>query len=256
MRNGRAAADDQLRDARPGVRPGLRPERGPREAGRPRAEQQLRLRRAEHLADRQPVRGLSPTCQRGASVRNDAASPSPGESDSASLEDQRATREYCLAAFAAVVSLCVWLGLVLLLSPRLLVAVLVASCTVLPCASTCRSARPHLPGEAAVHHPPRPAGPTAPRTCASRPPTACTLRGCYLTATARPRRGVILFGLEFGSNRWSCRAVLRAPARRRATTSSPSSRATRARATRTRLRAAAVGDRHARSPTSGRRSRT
>ena len=46
----RAAADDQLRDARPGVRPGLRPQRGPREARRPRAEQQLRLRRAEHLA--------------------------------------------------------------------------------------------------------------------------------------------------------------------------------------------------------------
>lgn len=32
-----------------------------------------------------------------------------------------------------------------------------------------------------------------------------TLRGCYLK-TARPRQGVILFGLEFGSNRWSCAA--------------------------------------------------
>jgi alpha-beta hydrolase superfamily lysophospholipase len=30
-----------------------------------------------------------------------------------------------------------------------------------------------------------------------------TLAGCYLKADA-PRRGVILFGLEFGSNRWSC----------------------------------------------------
>jgi alpha-beta hydrolase superfamily lysophospholipase len=30
-----------------------------------------------------------------------------------------------------------------------------------------------------------------------------TLAGCYLKA-AGPRRGVILFGLEFGSNRWSC----------------------------------------------------
>lgn len=30
-----------------------------------------------------------------------------------------------------------------------------------------------------------------------------TLCGCYLKAAA-PRRGVILFGLEFGSNRWSC----------------------------------------------------
>jgi pimeloyl-ACP methyl ester carboxylesterase len=31
------------------------------------------------------------------------------------------------------------------------------------------------------------------------------LAGCYC-ATRQPRRGVILFGLEFGSNRWSCRA--------------------------------------------------
>ena len=30
------------------------------------------------------------------------------------------------------------------------------------------------------------------------------LRGCYLTAR-KPRRGVLLFGLEFGANRWSCR---------------------------------------------------
>jgi fermentation-respiration switch protein FrsA (DUF1100 family) len=32
-----------------------------------------------------------------------------------------------------------------------------------------------------------------------------TLRGCYFRAV-RPRRGVILFGLEFGSDRWACRA--------------------------------------------------
>ena len=32
-----------------------------------------------------------------------------------------------------------------------------------------------------------------------------TLRGCYL-ATQLPRKGVILFGLEFGSNRWSCQS--------------------------------------------------
>jgi fermentation-respiration switch protein FrsA (DUF1100 family) len=34
-----------------------------------------------------------------------------------------------------------------------------------------------------------------------------TLRGCYLRGTVtpdRPRAGVILFGLEFGSNRWAC----------------------------------------------------
>src|SRR3954471_580582 len=30
-----------------------------------------------------------------------------------------------------------------------------------------------------------------------------TLRGCYFKAKGR-RRGVILFGVEFGSNRWSC----------------------------------------------------
>ena len=34
-----------------------------------------------------------------------------------------------------------------------------------------------------------------------------TLRGCYLRSP-RPRRGVVLFGLEFGSNRWSCRAYV------------------------------------------------
>jgi len=31
-----------------------------------------------------------------------------------------------------------------------------------------------------------------------------TLRGCYLKTTAPERKGVILFGLEFGSNRWAC----------------------------------------------------
>lgn len=31
-----------------------------------------------------------------------------------------------------------------------------------------------------------------------------SLRGCYLPAHG-PRKGVILFGLEFGTNRWSCR---------------------------------------------------
>jgi pimeloyl-ACP methyl ester carboxylesterase len=34
-------------------------------------------------------------------------------------------------------------------------------------------------------------------------PDGLTLRGCYLKAQ-QPRRGVILFGLEFGSNRWAC----------------------------------------------------
>jgi uncharacterized protein len=32
-----------------------------------------------------------------------------------------------------------------------------------------------------------------------------TLRACYLKTTAPARKGVILFGLEFGSNRWACR---------------------------------------------------
>jgi len=30
-----------------------------------------------------------------------------------------------------------------------------------------------------------------------------TLQGCYLKTT-KPRKGVVLFGLEFGSNRWAC----------------------------------------------------
>jgi uncharacterized protein len=35
-------------------------------------------------------------------------------------------------------------------------------------------------------------------------PEGLTLRGCYLRTTAPNRLGVILFGLEFGSNRWAC----------------------------------------------------
>lgn len=31
----------------------------------------------------------------------------------------------------------------------------------------------------------------------------CTLRGCYIRTPAETRKGVILFGLEFGSDRWS-----------------------------------------------------
>jgi uncharacterized protein len=34
-------------------------------------------------------------------------------------------------------------------------------------------------------------------------PDELKLQGCYLH-TSRPRKGVLLFGLEFGSNRWSC----------------------------------------------------
>jgi uncharacterized protein len=36
-------------------------------------------------------------------------------------------------------------------------------------------------------------------------PDGFTLRGCYLKTPAPFRRGVVLFGLEFGSNRWACR---------------------------------------------------
>jgi len=32
-----------------------------------------------------------------------------------------------------------------------------------------------------------------------------TLRGCYLKSQAEQRKGVILFGLEYGSDRWACR---------------------------------------------------
>lgn len=35
-------------------------------------------------------------------------------------------------------------------------------------------------------------------------PDGLLLRACYLHTTAEERAGVILFGLEFGSNRWSC----------------------------------------------------
>lgn len=39
---------------------------------------------------------------------------------------------------------------------------------------------------------------------ALRTPDGLTLRGCYLKTPA-DRKGVILFGLEFGSDRWACR---------------------------------------------------
>ena len=35
-------------------------------------------------------------------------------------------------------------------------------------------------------------------------PDGLTLRGCYLRATTAGRKGVVLFGLEYGSNRWAC----------------------------------------------------
>jgi pimeloyl-ACP methyl ester carboxylesterase len=35
-------------------------------------------------------------------------------------------------------------------------------------------------------------------------PDGLSLCGCYLRTTAPRRRGVILFGLEYGSNRWAC----------------------------------------------------
>jgi len=37
-----------------------------------------------------------------------------------------------------------------------------------------------------------------------------SLRGCYLRTQASYRRGVILFGLEYGSNRWACRQYCQA----------------------------------------------
>jgi pimeloyl-ACP methyl ester carboxylesterase len=52
-----------------------------------------------------------------------------------------------------------------------------------------------------------PRGQPSPEAESVRFPTSegLMLSGCYLR-TARPRRGVILFGLEFGSDCWSCRA--------------------------------------------------
>jgi pimeloyl-ACP methyl ester carboxylesterase len=54
-----------------------------------------------------------------------------------------------------------------------------------------------------------PRGQPAPGAEGVRFPTSdgLTLCGCYLK-TPHARRGVVLFGLEFGSNRWSCRAYV------------------------------------------------
>ena len=78
-----------------------------------------------------------------------------------------------------------------------------------------------------------PAGEARPTPKTSRSPTddGLTLRGCYLKTPAPQRKGVILFGLEFGSNRWACRPYCEKLVAA-GTTSSRSSRATRATATR------------------------
>jgi pimeloyl-ACP methyl ester carboxylesterase len=51
-----------------------------------------------------------------------------------------------------------------------------------------------------------PRGQAVPSAEEVRFPTAngLTLQGCYLKTPAGQRQGVILFGLEFGSNRWAC----------------------------------------------------
>ena len=52
----RPSADDQLRNARPRLRPRLHPQQAARGPLPLRPDQQLRLRRPEHLADRRPLR--------------------------------------------------------------------------------------------------------------------------------------------------------------------------------------------------------
>src|SRR5262249_30738835 len=51
-----------------------------------------------------------------------------------------------------------------------------------------------------------PRGQTVPGAEEVRFPTTddLTLQGCYLKTSAPARQGVILFGLEFGSDRWAC----------------------------------------------------
>ncbi len=51
---------------------------------------------------------------------------------------------------------------------------------------------------------PRGEKPSNAEDVAVRTDDARTLRGCYLKTSATERKGVILFGLEFGSNRWAC----------------------------------------------------
>lgn len=51
---------------------------------------------------------------------------------------------------------------------------------------------------------PRGEKPTAAEDVELKTDDGLTLRGCYLKTAAPERKGVILFGLEFGSNRWAC----------------------------------------------------
>ena len=96
-----------------------------------------------------------------------------------------------------------WLGLGILFSAPVGVATGFRGPLLGPAAALPARGRSHLPGKAAVHHPARPAG-TRGRGRALPRRRRPDAGGCYLKGEG-PRRGVILFGLEFGSNRWSCR---------------------------------------------------
>ena len=188
----RAAADDQLRDARPGVRPRLRPQRRPREDGSARAEQQLRLRRPECLADRQPV---TTTSVRG---RTRAGSCRPFDSrhrdarlGNADLDSRSAS---CVSSGSAL-AVCRFCRCAL---PRCWRALRATSrWNYLSAASSASSRKSRCSSSRAASPCPMPRTSLPDR---GRPDAAAAAT-CRTTGQ---RRGVILFGLEFGSNRWSC----------------------------------------------------
>ena len=63
---------------------------------------------------------------------------------------------------------------------------------------------PHFSGEAALRSAVRAAGCRRGAGDADDAGRPCSFQGCIYLKTPKTRKGVLLFGLEFGSNRWAC----------------------------------------------------
>src|SRR5262249_40594744 len=159
-------------------RPGLCAQRAPGEARRSRAEQQLRLRRPEHLAGRQPLCRLALLDRRSGPCRG------------------------CRPFFGAA-SVCWWCLVLAVLSGLLLAPLLAGLAFHLWILRKFGRHVVRIFTEMPVFVFPR-GQPIADAEDFPFPTgDGLTLRGCYLRSQIQPRRGVILFGLEFGSNRWA-----------------------------------------------------
>ena len=98
----------------------------------------------------------------------------------------------------------VWLGVFLIVMP-LVLATLVLFCMYHYIKAKYREILFRIFGEKPLFQIPRGERVDGAEDVAFRTKEGRVLRGCYLRTEAGDRKGVILFGLEYGSNRWSCK---------------------------------------------------